>query len=75
MVCVYAPKFYAPGDMMNYFYDNLQDTLNNISSTDLLLMLDDLNATVGLRNRDPDVWSNMLGFLALMILAKLVRIC
>ena len=61
MVCVYAPKFHAPGDMVKYFYDDLQDTLNNISSTDLLLMLVDLNATVGLRNRDSDVWSNMLG--------------
>ena len=61
VVCVYAPTFRAPGDMVKHFYDDLQDTLNNIHSTDLLLMLRDLNARVGQRNRDSDVWSNVLG--------------
>ena len=46
--------------MVKHFYDNLQDTLNNISSTDFLLVLGDLNARVGLRNRDSAVWSNVL---------------
>ena len=61
MVCVYAPTFHAPGDMVKCFYDDLQDTLNNISSTDLLLVLGDLNARVGVRNRDFNMWSNVLG--------------
>ena len=59
MVCVYAPTFHAPGEMVKRFYDDLQDTLNNTSSTDLLLVLGDLNARVGVRNRDSDMWSNV----------------
>ena len=61
VVCVYAPTFCTPGDMVKHFHDDLQDTLNNISSTDLLLVLGDLIARVGLRSRDSDVWSNVLG--------------
>ena len=48
VVSVYAPTFRAPGDIVKYFYDELQDTLNRISSSDLLLVLGDLNARVGL---------------------------
>ena len=32
-----------------------------ISSSNLLLVLGDLNARVGLQSRDSDVWSNVLG--------------
>ena len=48
VVSVYAPTFRAPGDIVKCFYDELQDTLNRISSSDLLLVLGDLNARVGL---------------------------
>ena len=43
---------------MKHCYDDL--TLNKTSSFDLLLAWRDLNARVGLRNRDSDVWSNVL---------------
>ena len=61
VVSVYAPTFCAPGDIVKHFYDELQDTLNRISSSDLLLVLGDLNTRVGLRSRDSDVWSSVLG--------------
>ena len=61
VVTVYAPTFRAPGDIAKRFYDELQDTLNHLSSSDLLLVLGDLNARVGLRSIDSDVWSSVLG--------------
>ena len=61
MVSVYAPTFRAPGDIIKHFYDVLQDTLNHISSSDLLLVLGNLYTRVGLRSRDSDVWSSVLG--------------
>ena len=62
MIFVYAPTFCATGEMAKHFYDDLQDTLNNISSTDLLLVLGDLNVRVGLRNSNSGVWLNVLGY-------------
>ena len=35
--------------------------MNRISSSNLLLVLGDLNARVGLRSRYSDVWSSVLG--------------
>ena len=61
MVSVYAPTFCAPGDIIKRFCDELQDTLNHMSSSDWLLVLGDLNTRVGLRSRDSDVWSSVLG--------------
>ena len=62
MVNVYAPIFHTPRDIVKRFHDELQDTLNRISSSDLLLVLVDLNARVGLRSRDSDVWSSVFGY-------------
>ena len=61
VVCVYAPTARAPGDMVKRFYDELQDVLNSILSNDFLLMLGDLNAHVGVRDRSSELWSDVLG--------------
>ena len=56
VVCMYAPTVRAPGVMMKCFYDDLQDVLSGIPSSDLLLMLGDLNAHVGMRDRSSELW-------------------
>ena len=58
---MYAPTVRAPGVMMKCFYDDLQDLLSGIPPNDLLLMLGDLNAHVGVRDRSSELWSDVLG--------------
>ena len=43
------------------FYDDLQDVLNGVPHEDLLLLLGDFNAHVGVRDRASDLWSGVLG--------------
>ena len=61
VVCMYAPTVCAPGVMMKCFYDDLQDLLSGIPPNDLLLMLGDLNAHVGVRDISSELWSDVLG--------------
>ena len=44
VVCGCASAFRTPGEMRKYFYDELQDILNDIPITDLLRLLGDFNA-------------------------------
>ena len=52
---MYATTVRVPGVMMKCFYDDLQDLLSGIPPNDLLLMLGDLNAHVGVRDRSSEL--------------------
>ena len=43
-------------------YEDLQDVLNGIPCEDLLLLLKDFNAHVGIRDRASGLWSSVLGY-------------
>ena len=77
VVSVYAPTYFrAPGDIMKCFYDELQDTLSHISSSDLLLVLGDLNV-IGLVYEAGILMCGQVCWVILvsMILTRLERIC
>ena len=42
---------HLPCEMRKCFYDELQDTLNDITTTDLLFLLRDFNAHTGVRDQ------------------------
>ena len=47
IVSLYAPTALTPHTVAERFMDNLQDTLDGIQQSDILLLLGDLNARVG----------------------------
>ena len=61
VVCAYAPTAKAPPALKEKFYTNLQDTIDKIDPTDILVLLGDLNARVGVRNPDNGLWEGVIG--------------
>ena len=61
VVCVYAPTAKATPSIKQKFYSDLQDTIDKIPQNDILLMLGDFNARVGVLDQDSDVWQGVLG--------------
>ena len=47
IVCAYAPTAKAHPSIKLKFYDDLQDTIDRISHNDILVMLGDFNARLG----------------------------
>ena len=58
---MYTPTVCAPGNMVKCFCDDLQDVLSTILLNALLLMLENLNACVGVRDQSSELWSDLLG--------------
>ena len=61
VVCVYAPTAKATPSIKQKFYSDLQDTIDKIPQNDILLMLGDFNARVGVLDQVSDVWQGVLG--------------
>jgi hypothetical protein len=47
------------GDECDKFYADLQDTINNVSSNDMLIIIGDLNARVGENQQQHEIRSNV----------------
>ena len=61
IVSVYAPTAKAPPGVKLNFFQNLQDLLDRIAPSDILVLLGDFNARVGSRGLDNDMWSDVVG--------------
>ena len=63
VVSVYAPTFRAPVEQKEQFYSDLQDTLDEVSEHDLLLMVGDFNARVGSTEQggNGETWAGVRG--------------
>ena len=61
IVSVYAPTAKAPPGVKLNFFQNLQDLLDRIAPSDILVLLGDFNARVGIRDPDNDMWSDVIG--------------
>ena len=60
VVCVYAPTAKAPPGVAQKFTEDLQDTVDKIPTSDVLLLLGDFNARVGCSVAG-DVWRGVRG--------------
>ena len=56
ILSVYAPTAKAPPATKQKFVEDLQDVVNEISTSDVMLLLGDLNARVGSAIGSNDVW-------------------
>lgn len=61
VVCAYAPTAKAPPGIKEKFYSDLQDTIDKIPQNDVLVMLGDFNARVGVLEQGSDAWQRVLG--------------
>ena len=61
VVCAYEPMAKAPPSIKLKFYDDLQDTIDRIPHSDILVMLDDFNARVGVLDTGNDLWLGVVG--------------
>ena len=61
VVSVYAPTAKAPPGVKQRFSADLQDVLNKIPQSDVLIVLGDFNARVGKRDLENDLWPGTLG--------------
>ena len=61
VICVYAPTAKAPPGIKQNFFAELQDTLDKIPKSDILVVLGDFNARVGVLDQDSDLWRGILG--------------
>ena len=61
VVCVYAPTAKAPPGIAQKFTEDLQDTVDKIPTSDVLLLPGDFNARVGCSVADGDVWRGVRG--------------
>ena len=60
VISVYAPTAKAPPAIVQKFMDNLQDTVDKIPASDVLMLLGDFNARVG-SSGDDDLWLGVRG--------------
>eukprot|EP00057_Strongylocentrotus_purpuratus_P005406 XP_003730910.1 PREDICTED: craniofacial development protein 2-like [Strongylocentrotus purpuratus] len=58
IIQVYAPNMADREEMIDTFYDQLQQTIDDTPNKDILIVQGDLNAKVG---RDWDTWKNVIG--------------
>lgn len=61
VVCVYAPTARAPPGVKEKFSCELQDTLDKVPRNDVLVLLGDFNARVGVLKPDEEEWRGVLG--------------
>ena len=52
----YAPTAKATPGEKQKFYTELQDTIDKVLTNDILIMLGDFNAWVGVLDHDNDLW-------------------
>ena len=57
---VYAPTDKAPPGVKDKFIEELQDVMDRVPPSDILVVLGDFNARVGMRE-DGDVWRQIRG--------------
>lgn len=60
VVCAYAPTAKAPG-MKAKFCSDLQDTLDQIPQNDILVVLSDFSARVGVLKQSDGLWHEVIG--------------
>ena len=60
VVCAYTPTAKAPPSIIK-FYDDLQDTIDRIPHNDILVMLGDFNARVGVLDTGNNLWHGVIG--------------
>ena len=56
VICAYAPTARAPPEVKSKFSGELQDTLDKVSQKDVLVVLGDFNARVGVLKPDEEEW-------------------
>ena len=61
VLSVYAPTAKVPPQMKQRFVEDLQDTIDRVPASDVMVMLGDFNARVGQRDLDSDLWQGTLG--------------
>ena len=61
VVCAYAPTARAPPGVKAQFCLDLQDILDKTPQNDILVVLGDFNARVGVQKPDDDAWSGVIG--------------
>ena len=61
VVCVYAPTARAPPAVKGKFISELQDTLDKVPRGDVLVLLGDFNARVGVLGQDEEEWRGVVG--------------
>ena len=65
LVCAYAPTAKTPPSIKLKFYGDLQDTMDRIPHNDILVMLGDFNARIGVLDTGNDVGEEFLEFCTL----------
>ena len=61
IVSVYAPTHRSPQERKDEFYRDLQDTINSVRNSDVLLVIGDFNARVGSSHNKEDRWYGTRG--------------
>ena len=61
VVCVHAPTAKAPPGVKEKFSCELQDTLDKVPRNDVLVLLGDFNARVGVLKSDEEEWQGVVG--------------
>ena len=60
-MCAYEPTAKTPPSINLKFYDDLQDTIDRIPHNDILVMLGDFNARVGVLDTGNNLWQGVIG--------------
>ena len=61
VISAYAPTARAPPGIKSKFMEELQDVLDKVPSSDLLLLLGDFNARVGCSDTNGELWRGIRG--------------
>ena len=61
---MYAPTAQAPPQVKQRFVEDLQDTVDRVPASDVMVMLGDFDARVGQREVDSDLWQGTWEFMA-----------
>ena len=75
VISVYAPTHRAPAEMKERFYDDLQAVISSVPSSDLLLVMEDFNASVGCSGELSSMWSDVWGPFGVGKLNESGRLC
>ena len=65
VICAYAPTARAPPEVKSNFSSELQDKLDKVSHKDVLMVLSDFNARVGVLKPGEGEWRGVVGKLGL----------
>ena len=60
VICVYAPTVAAPPGVQSKFRYNIQDTIHAVHQDDLLVLLGDINAGIGVLGPDEKCWRGVV---------------